>query len=122
MDAHPAGTDDADMPVRRLAMIEFGGGLVADMDGCELFDRVEGEEAERRRQHHLVERAAQQLRGLGDQVEERGPDPDPGTDRDDDPDPADGAQCHEAAQEGRQERRRRDEERSHCHRTHFVAA
>ena len=54
--------------------------------------------------------------GLGDQVEEGGTDPDAGTDRDDDADAADGAKRDHPAEEGRQERRRRDQEGGYRHR------
>ena len=92
VDAHPARPDDADVPVGDVAVVELGGRLVADVDGRQLLDGVEGEEAEGGRDHDLVEVAAQQPGRLGDQVEERGPDPDPGADRDDHPDVADRAQ------------------------------
>ena len=107
VDAHPGGADDPDMAVGRLAVIEFGGRLVADVDGRQLLDDVERQEPDRGREHHLVHRAAEQFGRLRDQVEERRPDPDPGPDRDDHPDLLDGAQGDVPAEEGRDERRRR---------------
>ena len=49
---------------------------------------------------------------FGDQVEERGPDPDPGADRDDHPDVADGAQREPAAERGPSEGAERDGQRA----------
>ena len=109
MDAHAACPDDPDVAVRGIAVIELGSRLVPDVHGRELLDHVEREEAERRRHHDLVERA-DQVHGLGDQVEEGRTDPDPGSDRDDDADPADRAKRDHPAEEGGQERSRGDQE------------
>ena len=109
VDAHAARPDDADVAVCGITVIELGGRLVPDMHRRELLDDVEREEAERRRDHDLVERA-DQVNGLGDQVEEGRTDPDAGTDRDDDADPADGAKRDDPAEEGGQERSRGNQE------------
>ena len=63
-----------------------------------------------------------QVDRLGDQVEEGRADPDAGADRDDDPDPADGAKRDHPAEEGREERRRRDKEGGYRHRARPSAA
>ena len=109
MDAHAARPDDPDVSVCGITVIELGGRLVADVHRRQLLDHVEREEAERRRDHDLVERA-DQVDGLGDQVEEGRTDPDAGADRDDDADAADGAKRDHPAEEGGQERRRGDQE------------
>ena len=110
VDAHPTRADDPDVSMGRVAMIELGGGLVADMDGRQLLDDVEREEAEGSREHDLVEGTVEQADGLRDEVEERRPDPDPGPDRDDHPDVADRAEGEESAEERRDECRGRDQE------------
>ena len=115
VDAHPARTDDTDVPMGGVAMVQLRRSLVPDVDGRQLLDGVEGEEAERGGHHGLVEVAAEQTGRLGDQVEERSPDPDPGADGDDHPDVADRAQRDEPAEEGRDEGRGRDDERGDRH-------
>ena len=115
VDAHPARPDDPDVSVRGIAVIELGGRLVSDVDRRELLDHVEREEAERGREHDLVE-PADQVDGLGDQVEEGRTDPDAGTDGDDDADPADGAKRDHPAEEGGEERGRGDQEGGYRHR------
>ena len=51
VEAHAAGSDDPDVPVGGITVVELGGRLVPDVHGRELLDHVEREEAERRRQH-----------------------------------------------------------------------
>ena len=111
----PRRADDADMAVRRVAVIELGGRLVTDVDGRQLLDDVEREEADRGREHDLVERSAEEVRRLRDEVEEGRPDPDTGADGDDHADLADGPQRDEAAQERRDEGRGRDHEGGQRH-------
>jgi hypothetical protein len=110
----PVAPTTADMAMRLLTVVELGGGLVADMDGRQLLDHVEPEEADRGRDHHLVEGGGQ-VDGFGDQVEEGGTDPDPRPEGDDDPDEPDGPEREDPTQEGRDECRARDGDRCQRH-------
>ena len=115
VDAHPARADDPDVSMGGVAVVELGRAFVADVDGRQLLDDIEREEADRRREHGLVEVPVQEADGLRDQVEEGGPDPDPRPDGDDHPDVADGTEGEEPAEEGRDEGRGGHRERGHRH-------
>jgi hypothetical protein len=99
---------------------ELGGGLVPDVDAGQLLDRVEGEEADGREQHHPVERLAEVLDGLRDEVEEGRTDPDARPGRDDQAHVTNRSQRHEPARQGGHERGRRHEQRADGHQSSLL--
>jgi hypothetical protein len=102
--AHAQAADEADMPVRRIAVLQLRRGFVAHVQCGHLLDGVEGQETHRREDHGRIERTPEVLHALRDEVEVGGPDPDARPGRDDQADMSDGAHGEEAAKEGRGER------------------
>ena len=116
VEAHAGRADDPDVTVRRLAVLQLGGRLVADVEGGELLDGVEGEEADGGRDHRGVEAAVHVVDRLGDEVEEGRPDPDAGADRDDEAHLPRGAEGEDTTGEGGREGAERDEDGGEGHR------
>ena len=110
VDAHPRGPDDARVLVRRGFMVELGSRLVADVERRQLVDGVEGQKASSDHDHRDIDRAQMGDR-LGDEIEERGPDPDACPRRDDHADVPDRPQRQPAADDGGGERAQGNGER-----------